>query len=267
MVCGHVTLISVPIEIAIPITSLSCFTVYYTQDVAVRTVDSEVAFPGMTYLFSAPKNHHLMMPEVAILSEEKVTGTSVEHQSKPHLTEEIDVENTSILAKEMGVSLKQLMANQKAALKVAKEAQELKQLERAVPDLNIDDQKAALYAFEREKNETKVTKRSEGNAHLHPGTPQKQHSYEPVLNGSPSSLHKHLAGHAQSPSLAQGEQIYNRLDPRGYQQSQLHEHSRWSQASPRDLSEVTNRKYCIVLSFFETHIWFVSMQICLGLGS
>jgi len=82
----------------------------------VSTIDFEGAIPGMIYLFSTPKNRRLLMPEVAILSEEEATGTSVDQQNKPHHTEYIDVENTSILAKEMGMSKKQLMATQEAAV-------------------------------------------------------------------------------------------------------------------------------------------------------
>jgi len=217
----------------------------------------------MTYLFSAPKNHRLLIPEIAILSEEEAAGTNAD---RANLTESIDVENISILAKEMGMSKMQLIASQKAVLKEAeksrqaKAAQELEQLKQAAPDPSVDFsmQRAALQAFEKE-NDLNAAKRSsysprnetyprEGNFHLHPGPPQRQHSYEAVLNSSPSSQRDYLAGQARFASLAQGEQIFNRLDSRGYQQRQSHEYSEQPQASPQDLS-VTNRKYCLVLSF------------------
>lgn len=219
----------------------------------MSTVDFEGAIPGMTYLFSAPKNRRLILPEVAILSEEEAAGTSVD---QPHHTESIDVENTSILAKDMGMSAKQLMATQQAVLKdaekskQAKAAQELEQLKQAVPDqsVNVDSQRVALQAFEKEKNELNAAKRSsypprsetyprESNFHLQPGPPQRQHSYEAVLNSSPSSQRNYLAGHGKSASLSQGEQIYNRLDSRGYRQGQSHEYSGQPQPFPRDLPD------------------------------
>lgn len=84
----------------------------------------------MTYLFPAPTNHRLLMPEVAILSEEEVTGTSVHHQNKPHHTESIDVEGTSVLAKDIGMSKKQLMATQVAILKEAEKSKQVKEAHR-----------------------------------------------------------------------------------------------------------------------------------------
>jgi len=229
------------------------FIVGIETDVAVSTVDFEGALPGMTYTFSAPKNRRLMMPDTAILSEEEAAGTSVDHQNKPHHTENIDIENTSILAKNMGMSKKQLMASQTAVLKEAekskkeKAAQELKLLEQALPDqsVNLDRQRAAFQAFEKENNEAKVAKRSslpprsetytgEDPTHLQPHKPQRQHSYEPVLNGSPSSRYKLLGSHAKSASVTQGEQIYDRLD-HGYQQRPPHEFSGQPQPPQRDL--------------------------------
>ena len=142
--------------------------VYCTQDVAVSTVDFEGALPGMTHYFAAAKRHHLGMLEMEILSEEEAAGTNFDN---PLPTESIDVENTSTLAKEMGVSQKQFMANQKAVLreaeksKQAKAAQELKQLEQAVPELSIGSQRVA---FEKENKELKLAKRSS----LYPGQSQ-----------------------------------------------------------------------------------------------
>ena len=226
---------------------VSCFMVYYTQDVAVSTIDFEGAIPGMTYLFSGPRNRHdrLVMPEVAILSEEEAAGDSVDHQKKPPSTEKIDIENTSILAKEMGVSKKQLLANQKAVLreaeksKQAKATQGLDQLKQAVPDqsVNLDHQRvAALQAFERDD---KVSKRSSlpprGEAytgdHLQPCLPQRQHSYEPVLNSS-NSQRKHMSSQTKSASLAQGEQLYDRLDDRQKQAKATQELDQLKQAVP-----------------------------------
>ena len=218
----------------------------------MSTVDFVGAIPGMTYLFSAPKNHRLTLPEVAILSEEEDAGTSVDHKNKPHPTDSIDVEGTSVLAK--GMSQKQLMAYQKAVLseaeksKQVKAAQELEHIKQAVPDVSIGSQTAALQAFEKENNEAKVAKRSslpprgddytgEDNAHLRPGHPLRQHSYEAV--GSPQR--KHLGSRTKFASLAQGEQIYNQLDSRGYQQRPLHERPALPRPSPRNMSDQTPR--------------------------
>lgn len=182
---------------------MSCFTVYCTQDVVVSTIDFEGALPGMTYLFSAPKKHHLIMPEVAILSEEEAAGTSVDHQNNPHHTESIDIENTSILAKRMGMSEKQLMASQKAVLEEAekskkeKAAQELKLLEQALPDQS---------------------------------------------GGSPFSQRKYLGSKTKSASVAHGEEIYNHLSSRGYQQKQPYERSVHLEPSPEGLPDQQPRK-------------------------
>jgi len=70
------------------------------------------------------------MPEVAILSEEEATGTSVHHQNKPHPTESIDLEDTSVLAKDMGMSNKQPIATQMAILKEAEKSKQVKEAHR-----------------------------------------------------------------------------------------------------------------------------------------
>ena len=204
---------------------------YCTQDVAVSGSDFEDCIPGMTYLFAATKNHHLFLPETTILSEKEATGANDGQRTKPRPPENIDVENTAALAREMGVSAETLLKNQKAALreaKLAKEAQELEQLKRAIPEesLYIDRQQAALHAFEAEHIEKMEEKRaslpsgSEAASNYlqpthQPGRPQRQHSYEPV---GPSSQRKYLSGQTKAASIAQGEEIYNRLDSRGYQQ-------------------------------------------------
>ena len=84
----------------------------------------------MKYLFPAPKYRRLLMPEVAILSEEEAAGTRVHHQNKPHHTESIDVEGTSVLAKDMGMSKKQLIATQMAILKEAEKSKQVKEAHR-----------------------------------------------------------------------------------------------------------------------------------------
>jgi len=229
--------------------------VYCTQDVSVTTIDFEGALPGMTYLFSAPKKHHLIMPEVSILSEEEAAGTSVDRQSKP---ENIDVANTSILAKEMGMSKKQLMATQKAVLKEAekskqvKAAQELEQLKQAVPDqsVNVDSQRFALQAFEKDNNEMKIAKRpslppsgeayaGKGNAQLQPRPPHRQHSYEPM---SPSTQRTKMDSLTKSASISQGEHIYDHLNRQGFQPRQQHEQSVQPEPSPRNLCDQQPQK-------------------------
>ena len=215
--------------------TISCFMVYCTQDVAVSTRDFEGALPGMTHLFAAAKNHHLFLPGIGEVAgsnvgEEEVAGSNVD---KPHPTDCIDVENTSILAKERRVSKMQLMASQKAVLQEAeksKQAQELKQLKH---------------------NKTKIAKRSSlpprgeaytgDNAHLQPRLPQRQHSYEP-MNSSLSSQRKHLSSQTKPISLAHGEQIYNRLDSRGYQGTPSHEHPMQTRPSPQDFYDQMPRK-------------------------
>ena len=106
-----------------------------TQDVAVVSIaDFEGSLPGMTYMFRAAKRHHLFLPETAILGEEEAIGANNGQRNKPHPPENIDVENTAALAREMGVSAETLIENQKAALreaKLTKEAQEIKQLKQA----------------------------------------------------------------------------------------------------------------------------------------
>ena len=77
--------------------------IYFAQDVAVNAADFDGAMPGMTYLVVAAKNHHLFLPETTILSEEEATGANDGQQNKPRPPENIDVENTTALAKEMGV--------------------------------------------------------------------------------------------------------------------------------------------------------------------
>jgi len=124
----------------------------------------------------------------------------------------------------MGVSKKQLLANQKAIRKEAeksKQAKELEQLKQAVPDQSVDVvmQRAALQAFEKENNEMKMAKRSslppsgeahtsKGNAQLQPRPPHRQHSYEPM---SPFSQRKHLSSQMKSASLSQEDSTYDRL--------------------------------------------------------
>lgn len=195
--------------------------------------DFENCIPGMTYLFAATKNHHLFLPETTILSEVEATGANDGQRNKAHPPENIDVEDTAALAREMGVSTATLLENQKAALreaKLAKEAQEIKQLKQAIPEesLHIDRQQAALHAYAEKHMEMMQEKRaslpSGGEAasnYLQPshqtGRPQRQHSYEPVV---PSSQRKYLGSQTKAASIAQGEQVYNHLDSRGYQQKQ-----------------------------------------------
>lgn len=96
--------------------------------------DFENWIPGMTYLFAAAKNHHLFLPATTVLSEVEATGANNGQRNKAHPPENIDVEDTAALAREMGVSTATLLENQKAALRVAnlaKEAQEIKQLKQA----------------------------------------------------------------------------------------------------------------------------------------
>ena len=204
---------------------------YCTQDVTVFSSDFDGSIPGMTYLFTAAKNHHLFLPETAILGEEEATGVNDGQQNKPRLPENIDVENTAALAREMGVSAEALLKNQKVALreaKLAKEAQELEYLKRAIPEeeLQLDKQQAAFHAIEAKHIEKLQEKRaplpSGGEAASnylqpshHTGHPQRQHSYEPVV---PSPQYKYLDSQTKASSVAQSEQIYNRLDSRGYQQ-------------------------------------------------
>ena len=105
-----------------------------TQDVAVSVADFEGSMPGMTYLFVATKKHQLFMPETAILGEEEATGANDGQRNKPRPPENIDVENTAALAREMGVSAETLLENQKTALreaKLTKEAHEIEQLKQA----------------------------------------------------------------------------------------------------------------------------------------
>ena len=191
-------------------------------------------WPGMTYLFNATKNHHLFLSETAILSEEEAVGANDGQQNKPHPPENIDVDNTAALAREMGISEKALLDNQKAALRQAeltKQARELEQLKRAIPNesLQLDEQKAALHAYEAERMGRMQEKRGslppggEGSIATsnylqpsnHPGRPQRQHSYEPVVL---SSQCKYLGSQTKAASITQGEEIYNRLDSRSYQQ-------------------------------------------------
>ena len=194
----------------------------------------EGSWPGMTYLFNATKNHHLFLPETTILSEEEATGANDGQRDKPHPPQNIDVDNTAALAREMGVSEKALLDDQKAALRQAeltKHAQDLKKIKQAMPDesLQLEKQKAALHAYEAEHMGRMQEKRGplppggEGSIATsnylqpsnHPGRPQRQHSYEPV---GPSSQRKYFSRQTKAASIAQGEQIYNRLDSRGYQQ-------------------------------------------------
>ena len=212
-----------------------------TQDVAVTVADFEGSMPGMTYLFSAAKKHHLFMPETAILGEEEATGANDGQQNKPRPPQNIDVENTAALAREMGVSAETLMANQTEALReanLAKQAKELELLKQAVPDesIRLDTQKAALYAFEKEnvgRMQAKAGKRGSfppgGEGYVdetnylkpnhQPERPQRQHSYEPV---GPSSQRKYLGSQPKAASIAQGEQFYDHLDGRGYQPEPSH---------------------------------------------
>ena len=200
---------------------------YCTQDVAVYTSDFEDCIPGMTYLFAVTKNHHLFLPETTVLNEEEVIGHSDRQQNKPCSP---DVENTAALAREMGI----LSKNQKAALQQAeltKVAQDLKKIKQAMPDesLQLEEQRAALHAFEAEHMGRMQEKRGsfppggEGSIATskylqrthQPGHPQRGHSYEPVV---PSSQRKYLSGQTKAASIAQGEEIYNHLDSRGYRQ-------------------------------------------------
>ena len=206
---------------------------YCTQDVAVSGSDFEDCIPGMTYLFAATKNHHLFLPETTILSEEEATGANDGQRNKPRPPENIDVDNTAALAREMGVSAETLLKNQKAALRQAeltKQAQDLKKIKQAIPDesLQLDKQKAALRAYEAGNMGRMQEKRGslppggEGASDYlqpsnQPGRPQRQHSYEPM---GPSSQRKYLGSQTKAASIAQGEQIYNRLDSRGYQPEQ-----------------------------------------------
>ena len=187
----------------------------------------------MTYLFGAAKNHHLFLPETTILSEVEATGANDGQRNKAHPSDNIDVEDTAALAREMGVSTATLLENQKAALreaKLAKEAHEIEQLKQAIPEesLHIDRQQAEFHAYETKHMERMQEKRaslpSGGEAASnylqashHTGRPQRQHSYEPVV---PSSQRKYLNSQTKAVSIAQGEQIYNHLDSRGYQQKQ-----------------------------------------------
>ena len=85
-----------------------------TQDVAVTVADFEGSMPGMTYLFSAAKKHHLFLPETEILSEEVATSSSNSQQDKPHPPENIDVENTAALARKMGMGMSRCCGSAKA---------------------------------------------------------------------------------------------------------------------------------------------------------
>ena len=186
--------------------------------------DFEDCIPGLTYLFPATKNHQLFLPETTILSEEEATGANDGQRTKPRPPENIDVENIAALAREMGVSAETLLKNQEAALReanLAKEAQEVEQLKRPIPkeSLPIDRQQA----YEAEHMQVKRASLPSGGEAAsnylqpthHPGRPQRQHSYEPV---GPSSQRKYLGSQTKAASIAQGEEIYNRLDSRGYQQ-------------------------------------------------
>ena len=96
--------------------------------------DFEGFIPGLAYLFNAAKNRQLFLPETTILGEEEATGANDGQQNKPHPPENIDVENTAALAREMGVSAETLLENQKTALreaKLTKEAHEIEQLKQA----------------------------------------------------------------------------------------------------------------------------------------
>ena len=100
----------------------------------MRGSDFEHIISGMTYLFNAAKNRQLFLAETAILSEDEVIGANDGQQNKPRPPENIDVEDTAALAREMGVSAETLLENQKAALreaKLTKEAQEIDQLKQA----------------------------------------------------------------------------------------------------------------------------------------
>ena len=195
---------------------------YCTQDVAVSGSDFDGSLLGMTYLFNAARNHHLFLPETAILGEEEATGANDNKRNKPRPPENIDVENIAALAREMGVSAETLLKNQKEALReanLAKQAQELEQLKRAIPDesLYTDRQQA----HEAEHMQVKWASLSSGGEaasnYLQPfhqtGRPQRQHSYEPV---GPSTQRKY--SQTKAAAIAQSEQIYNRLDSQDYQQ-------------------------------------------------
>ena len=196
----------------------------------------EDSWPGMTYLFAAAKNHYLFLAETAILNEEEATGANDGQRDKPRPPENIDVDNTAALAREMGISEKALLDDQKATLREAeltKQAQDLKKIKQAMPDesLQLEKQKAALHAYEAKHIGRMQEKRGslppggEGSIATsnylqpsnHPGRPQRQHSYEPVV---PSSQRKYLGSQTKAASITQGEEIYNHLDSRGYQQKQ-----------------------------------------------
>ena len=89
-----------------------------TQDVAVSVADFEGSMPGMRYLFVAAKKHQLFLPEPTILGEEEATGADNGQQNKPRPPQNIDVENTTALAREMRMGMSGCCGNGKAVKKI-----------------------------------------------------------------------------------------------------------------------------------------------------
>ena len=165
--------------------------------------------PGMTYLFNAAKNRQLFLPETTILGEEEATGANDGQQNKPRPPENIDVENTAALAREMGVSAKTLLENQKTALREAKLAKEAHKIEQVIPEESLHRQQAAFHAYEAKHMERMQEKKASLpsgveaasnylQASHHTGRPQRQHSYEPMV---PSSQRKYLSSQTKAASM------------------------------------------------------------------